>query len=156
MDDKTISFVSVLYIRIDALRLRIMKINILVLYKCHKEFERYIADTNVKRTMFLWRLIKQSVWEYHVYVTVGFHTKEVLVLTDLVCTIWNLWCFVVLFWTSNDSDAWNIGYSYNKVKSNSYLQVSFYNSRQFWKVDYSFHIDGFFWSTKCLFYPIII
>jgi len=39
MDDKTISFVSVLYIRIDVLKLRIMKINILVLHECHKGFE---------------------------------------------------------------------------------------------------------------------
>jgi len=147
MDDKTISFVSVLYIRIDPLKLRIMKINILVLHECHKGFEWYIADTNGKRTIFLWRLIKQCFWEYLVYMTVGFHIKEVLVLTDLVCTIWNLWCFEVLFWTSNDSDAWNIGYSYNKVKSNSYLQVSFYNSRQFWKEVCSFHIDGFSWNT---------
>ena len=79
MDDKTISFVSVLYIRIDALKLRIMKINILVLHECHNGFEWYIADTNGKRTMFLWRLIKQSFWEYLVYITVGFHIKEVLI-----------------------------------------------------------------------------
>jgi len=62
MDDKTISFVSVLYIRIGALRLRLMKINILVLHECHKGFEWYIVDTNVKRCMFLWRLIKQCFW----------------------------------------------------------------------------------------------
>ena len=53
MDDKTISFVSVLYIRIDVLKLRVIKINILVLHECHKGFEWYIADTNGKRTMFL-------------------------------------------------------------------------------------------------------
>jgi len=29
-----------------------MKINIFVLHDCHKGFERHIADTNVKRTMF--------------------------------------------------------------------------------------------------------
>jgi hypothetical protein len=39
MDDKTISFVSVVYIRIGALKLRIMKINILVLNEYHKGFE---------------------------------------------------------------------------------------------------------------------
>ena len=70
MDDKTNSFVSVLYIRIDALRLRIMKINVPVLHECHKGFEWYIADTNGKRTMFLWSLIKQDIWEYLDYIIV--------------------------------------------------------------------------------------
>ena len=79
MNDKPISFVSLVYIRIDALKLRIMKINIPVLHECHKGFEWYIADTNGKRTMFLWRLIKQSFWEYLVNITVGFHIKEVQV-----------------------------------------------------------------------------
>ena len=75
MDDKTISFVSVLYIRVSALKLRIMKINILVLHECHNGFEWCIADTNGKRTMFLLRLMKQCFWEYLVYMIVRISYK---------------------------------------------------------------------------------
>ena len=52
MNDKPISFVSLVYIRISALKFRLMKINILVLHECHNGFERYISDTNGKRIMF--------------------------------------------------------------------------------------------------------
>jgi len=79
-----------------AKKLRTKKINILVLYEFHKEFEWYIVDTNVKRTMFLWRLISQFYWEYLVYITVwisykGSSNSEVIGLHEqLIHLIWFL------------------------------------------------------------------